>query len=88
MEAALRFVLSPAKTPPATRSGGFLKGWPPGSMTLMVPYPVSPRGALANQGRPKALLSEMPSGRLTATSFAVAAFGLKTLLKNAGLLAV
>src|SRR5262245_9145593 len=72
-------VTSPANTPPATGSGAPLNGAPFGSMTVIVPYGASPEGALANQGRPNALLSEMPSGRLTATSLAVAAPGLKML---------
>src|SRR4051812_44218173 len=39
----------------------------------MVPSPALPVGALANHGRPKPLFNEMPSGRLTAGSAAVAA---------------
>ena len=88
VEDALRFVSSPANTPPATGSGGPLNGWPPGSITVMVPYGRSANGALANQGRPKALLNEMPRGRLTASSSRVAADGLKTLFSNPGLFAV
>jgi hypothetical protein len=42
VEAALRFVTSSAKTPPATGSGAPLSGAPPGSMTVMVPWPASP----------------------------------------------
>jgi hypothetical protein len=87
LEAALRLVTSPAKTPPATGSGGPLKGAPLGSVTETVPVPALPVGALASQGRPKALLSEIPSGRLTDTSRAVAAAGLNRLLAKAALLA-
>jgi hypothetical protein len=57
-------------------------------MTVMVPSPALPNGAFANHGRPNALLSEMPSGPLTAGSPAVAAVGLLRRFRNAGLFAV
>ena len=64
-------------------------------MTVIVPSPWPspslPYGALANQGRPKPLLSEMPSGRLTAGMSAVTVGGFTfkfTLLRNVAFWAV
>jgi len=84
---ASRFVRSPANTPPATPDGAPASGAPDGSMTVMVPSPPLPFGALANQGRPNPLLSEIPRGRLTDGRSAVAAPGLFTPLRKAGLCA-
>src|SRR3954470_1433900 len=82
VEAALRLVTSPAKTPPAIGSGGPASGAPLGSSTVIVPAPLAPVGALASQGRPLPLLIEIPSGRLDDGNAAVAAAGLLTLLRN------
>ena len=58
-------MIVPVNTPPAVGSGAPASGKPPGSTTEIVPSPSLPFGALANHGRPKPLLNEMPSGRLT-----------------------
>src|SRR5919108_5733893 len=65
VEPGVRFVKLPAKTPPAVKSGAPARGKPWGSMTVIVPSPELPFGALANHGLPKPLLNEIPSGRLT-----------------------
>src|SRR4249920_2396496 len=87
--AEVRFVSIPAKTPPATALGAPFRGAPLGSMTVIVPSPAAPAGALANHGRPNPLLNEIPRGRLTAGSALVAAATFPfALLMNAGLCAV
>ena len=53
-----------------------------------MPSPSLPFGALANHGRPKPLLNEMPSGRLTDGRSFVAALGFLMLLMKAGLCAL
>ena len=83
-----RLVMVPANTPPATGSGAPLRGKPPGSTTEIVPSALLPFGAFANHGRPKPLLNEMPSGRLTAGRAFVTAIGFLTPLVNGGLWAV
>src|SRR5438309_4550222 len=83
VDALLRFVKLPAKTPPATGSGAPASGMPLGSVTLIVPSAVLPLGALANHGRPKPLFSEIPSGRLTGGRSFVTAAGLLRPFRNA-----
>jgi hypothetical protein len=58
-------VTVPVNTPPAVGSGAPASGNPPGSTTEIVPASSLPFGAFANHGRPKPLLNEMLSGRLT-----------------------
>ena len=87
-DAVLRFVTVPVNTPPAVGSGAPASGNPPGSTTEIVPASSLPFGALANHGRPKPLLNEMPSGRLTDGRSLVAALGFLTLLMKAGLCAL
>src|SRR5437899_881427 len=89
VDVELWFVRLPENTPPATVSGAPLSGAPLGSITVIVPSPMLPFGALANHGRPNPLLSEIPSGRLTAGIPAVTAPMLPlTLFKNAGFCAL
>jgi len=80
-----RLVIVPVNTPPASGSGAPLRGKPPGSTTEIVPSALLPPGAFANHGRPKPLLNEMPSGRLTDGNAFVAAFGFLMPLMNGGL---
>src|SRR4029079_19144031 len=88
IDAALRFVIVPVNTPPAIGSGAPASGNPPGSTTEIVPAASLPLGALANHGRPKPLLNEIPSGRLTDGSAFVTALGFLTLSMKAGLCAL
>src|SRR5215831_392579 len=85
VESGVRFVRLPAKTPPAVASGAPASGKPCGSMTVIVPSPVLPVGALANHGRPNPLLNEIPNGRLTAGRSAVTAPGLVMAFRKSGL---
>src|SRR5262245_32889061 len=73
-ELGTRFVTLPANTPPAATLGAPASGTPLGSRTVIVPSPPL-TGALANHGRPKPLLKEIPRGRLTPGSALVTALG-------------
>src|SRR3954466_1105441 len=88
IDAALRFVTVPGNPPPAVGSGAPASGNPPGSTTEIVPASSLPFGAFANHGRPKPLLNDMPSGRLTDGKSLVEALGFLTLLTKAGLCAL
>jgi hypothetical protein len=69
-------------------SGAASRPTPFGSVTEIVPLPEAPFGALANHGRPKPLLKEMPSGRLTDGRSFVIAPGLSRPFRNAGVCAL
>src|SRR5262245_4748498 len=72
----VRLVNAPVKTPPATLLGAPSSGRPSGSITVWMPAPFGPNGALVSHGRPNALLMEIAVGRATGTYSAVTAPGL------------
>ena len=78
-------MIEPANTPPARLLGASESGRPSGSSTDSTPMLAAPdSGAFANQGRPKALLSEMPSGFETPGMSAVSAAEFGSRFRNSG----